>query len=171
MADLQASAEWTTPRCRWLEASANKFYFPQDTEVLKAAGDLGYAEIEQLDAGSRTTWRVKPTDAGKVESARCGRGTWKATAFGVPVSGRRFISGKNRPEPNQFTPGQAMFDVEFEWVPTVAGERLKNVLTGQWTVEQGLAKTRVSMLYGIHSGTKGSNGWTVQAIYDPDPPR
>ena len=171
MADLQASAEWTRARCRWLEASANKLYFPQDVEVMKTAADLGYAEVQQMESRGRTTWTVTPTEAGKVESAKCGPGNWKGNAFGVPVSVRRFTSANNRPEPNQFTPGQAMFDVEFEWVPTVAGERLKNVLTGQWTVEQGLAKTRVSMLYGIHSGTKGSNGWTVQAIYDPDPPR
>jgi hypothetical protein len=170
MADLQASPEWTRPRCRWFTTGANKLLFQQDTEVLRAAADLGYAEVEQVDSRGRTLWTVKVTEAGKVESARCGR-TWKDAAVGVPVSVRRFLSGRNRPEPNQFTPGQAMFDVEFEWVPTVAGERLKNALTGQLAIEQGLAKTRVSMLYGIHSGTKGPNGWTVQAIYDPDPPR
>jgi hypothetical protein len=172
MADLQASAEWTRARCRWLEASANKFYFEQDVEVLKTAGDLGFAEVEQLaDKRGRITWRVTPTEAGRVESARCGPRGFHAAAFGVPVSVRRLISAKNRPEPNQFTPGQAMFDVEFEWVLTVAGERLKYLLTGQWAISQGLAKTRVSMLYGIKSDTKGRNGWTVQAIYDPDPPR
>jgi hypothetical protein len=56
--------------------------------------------------------------------------------------------------------------VEFEWVPTAAGDRVKYVLTGNMAVEQGLAKATVVMLYGDRAVGKGPNGWTVQAIND-----
>ena len=52
-ADLQASAEWLDPRCRWLETGAHLLAYPQDTAVLKAARDLGYIEMEQVGMGNR----------------------------------------------------------------------------------------------------------------------
>ena len=171
IADLQASTEWTRPRCRWLETGAHLLFYPQDTAVLLAARDLGHAEVEQIGTGNRIgvaepAWKVKLTDAGKAESARCGSGSSKPSVFGVPVSGRRFISGKRTLEPDMYNPNRTMFDVEFEWVPTAAGDRVKNVLTSHMTVEQGLATARVAMLYGDRAINKGSNGWRVQAIHD-----
>ena len=121
--------------------------------------------------GNRIGWRVELTEAGKVESAKCGSSFLNQNSFGIPVSTRRFISAKQRPEPNQFTPNQAMFDVEFEWVPTTAGDRVKHALTSQRAIAQGLTTARVAMLYNLRGTPKGANGWTVQAIYDTDPPR
>ena len=171
VADLQASTEWTRPRCRWLETGAHLLFYPQDTAVLMAARDLGYAEVEEIGTGNRIgvaepAWRVRLTDAGKAESARCGSGSSKPSVFGVPVSARRFISAKRTGEPDMYHPNRTMFDVEFEWVPTAAGDRVKYVLTSHMTVEQGLATARIAMLYGDRATSKGANGWRVQAIHD-----
>ena len=171
MADLQASPKWTQPNCRWLETGAHLLFYPQDTAVLMAARDLGYAEVEQVGTGNRTgtvepAWSVRLTDAGKTESAKCGKGSSRETVFGVPVSQRRFISGRRTGEPDMYNSNRTLFEVEFEWVPTPAGDRVKHVLTSHMAVEQGLAKAQVSMLYGDRVINKGSNGWTVQAIGD-----
>ena len=65
-----------------------------------------------------------------------------------------------------YNPNRTMFEVEFEWTPTPAGNQVKNVLTSHMAVEQGLATARVAMLYGTRVANKGSNGWTVEAIHD-----
>ena len=171
MADLQASAEWKQPRCRWLETSAHIEFYPNDAEVLMAARNLGYVEAEQVGMGTRhakpqPAWRVALTDAGKAESARCGKGSDRREVFGVSVSERRFISGKRTGEPNKYYPDQAIFEVELEWVPTPAGDQVRHRLTGHMTVEEGLATARVTMAYG-RSFNKGPNGWGVVAINDP----
>jgi hypothetical protein len=171
MADLQSSAKWAAPRCRWLETGAHVLASPQDTAVLEAARDLGFVEMTQVGTGNRTgrvepAWRIALTDAGKAESAKCGRGSTRSTTFGIPVSQRRFISGKRTAEPDTSNPTRTMFEVEFEWVPTAAGDRVKYVLTGNMAVEQGLAKATVSMLYGNRVVGKGANGWVVNAIHD-----
>ncbi len=80
LADLQASAKWKEPRCRWLETSAHILFYPQDTEVLKAARDAGYADVEQVGTGNRIgtpepAWSVALTEAGKAESVKCGKGS------------------------------------------------------------------------------------------------
>ena len=106
------------------------------------------------------------TDAGKAASATCGSGSSKPTVFGVPVSQRRFISAKRTAEPDMYNSNRTIFDVEFEWVPTAAGDRVKHVLTSHMSVEQGLATARVVMLYGNGVTNKGPNGWAVQAIQD-----
>ncbi len=171
MSDLQASAEWKKPRCRWLETSAHIEFYPNDAEVLLAARNLGYVESEQVGMGTRhakpqPAWKVSLTEAGKAESARCGKGSDRREVFGVSVSERRFISGKRVGEPNKYYPDQATFDVSFEWTPTAAGDLVRNVLTGHMTVEQGLATARVTMTYGRSALNKGPNGWGVQAIND-----
>ena len=170
-ADLQASAEWLKPRCRWLETGAHILFYPQDTAVLMAARDLGYAAVDEVGTGNRTgtpepAWRVTLTEAGKAESATCGPGSSRSTTFGVPVSTRRFLSGKRTGAPDMYNPNRTMFEVEFEWTPTAAGNQVKYVLTNHMTVEQGLATARVAMLYNARAASKGSNGWTVQAIHD-----
>ena len=86
--------------------------------------------------------------------------------FGVPVAGRRFISGKRSAEPDTYNPDRTIFDVEFEWTPTPAGDHIKSVLTNHRAVEQGLAMARVVMPHGNRAGGKGPNGWTVQSIND-----
>ena len=171
MADLRDSPRWAEPRCRWLETGAHVLAYPQDTAVLEAARDLGFVEMEQVGTGNRTgrvepAWRIRLTDAGRAESAKCGSGSTRSTTFGVPVSQRRFISGKRTAEADMYSPNRAMFEVEFEWVPTSVGDRVKYVLTGNMAVEQGLAKATVSMLHGDRAVNKGANGWTVQAIND-----
>ena len=171
MADLQASPQWTEPRCRWLETGAHMLFYPQDTAVLMAARDLGYAEVEQVGTGNRIgtvepAWSVRLTESGKAESAKCGKGSSRETVFGVPVSQRRFISGKRTSEPDMYNSNRTLFEIDFEWVPTPAGDRVKDVLTSHMAVEQGLAKAQVSMLYSERLIGKGSNGWAVQAIGD-----
>ncbi len=171
MADLQASAAWAEPRCRWLETGAHQLFYSQDTAVLQAAAALGYVELEQIGTGNRTgvpepAWKVALTDAGRRESAKCGSGSSRSTVFGVPVSGRRFISGRRIAEPDVYNPDQTTFEVQFEWMPTPAGDRVKHVLTDKMTVEQGLATARVVMLYGNRVTNKGPNGWAVRAIQD-----
>ena len=171
LSDLQASAQWKAPRCRWLETTAHNLFYPQDTAVLMAARDLGYAEVQQVGMGNRIgtpepAWSVALTEAGKAESARCGRGSERSTVFGVPVSERRFISGKRIGEPDMYNNNRTMFEVAFEWTPTPAGDRVKNVLTSHMTVEQGLATAKVAMLYGPSVFNKLPNGWAVQAIHD-----
>lgn len=171
MSDLQASAEWKEPRCRWLETSAHIEFYPNEVEVLMAARNLGYVEAEQVGMGTRhakpqPTWRVALTEVGKDESARCGKGSDRREVFGVPVSERRFIAGKRTGDPDKYNPDQAIFEVELEWMPTLAGQRVKHALTGHMTVEEGLATATVRMVYG-RSYNKGPNGWGVTSIVHP----
>ena len=171
MADLQASPEWMKPRCRWLETSAHMLFYAQDTAVLMAARDLGYADVQEVGTGNRTgrpepAWSVALTEAGRAESAKCGEGSSRSEVFGVPVSGRRFLSAKRTGAPDMYTPNRTMFEVEFEWTPTAAGNQVKHVLTSHMAVEQGLATARVAMLHGKAFANKGSNGWAVEAIHD-----
>ena len=171
MTDLQASSAWAAPRCRWLETGAHLLFYPQDTAVLQAAAALGYVELEQVGTGNRIgvvepAWRVALTEAGRTESAKCGRGSSRSTVFGVPVSERRFVSGRRVAGPDMYNPDQTAFEVQFEWVPTPAGERVKHVLTDKMTVEQGMATARVVMLHGNRAAGKGLNGWAVRAIHD-----
>ena len=171
MTDLQASSAWAEPRCRWLETGAHQLFYAQDTAMLQAAAALGYVDLEQVGTGNRIgvvepAWRVALTEAGRGESAKCGSGSSRATVFGVPVSQRRFVSGRRVAEPDMYNPDQTAFEVQFEWVPTPAGERVKHVLTDKMTVEQGSATARVVMLHGSRATAKGPNGWAVHAIHD-----
>lgn len=171
MSDLQASAKWQAPRCRWLETGAHMLFYPQDTAVLMAARDQGWADVQQIGTGNRTgtpepAWRVSLTDAGKAESAKCGKGSERSTVFGVPVTARKFISGKRIGEPDMYNPETTTFEVQFEWTPTPAGDQVKNVLTSHMTVEQGLATAKVQMMYGPRVMGKGPGGWAVKAIHD-----
>jgi hypothetical protein len=171
MADLQASTKWAEPRCRWIETGAHVLAWPQDTEVMMAARDLGYLDMEEVGSGNRTgrrepAWRVQMTAAGRTEAAKCGKGSARSNVFGIPVSQRRFVSGTRTTEPTPYNPDQAMFDVEFEWAPTAAGDRVKSVLTGNMAVEQGPATARLTMSFGDRAAGRGANGWAVASIDD-----
>ena len=171
MADLQQSATWTTASCRWIDTGAHVLAWPQDTEVLKAARDLGFIEMEQIGTGNRIgtiepAWRIAITEAGRTEAAKCAPGSSNSTGFAIPVSHRRFISGKRTKEPDMFNPNMTVFEVDFEWVPSGVGDRVRNVLTGRLAVNQGLAKAQVAMLYGERSGDAGTNGWRVKSMND-----
>jgi hypothetical protein len=171
MADLQASEEWQKPRCRWGETGAYVLAYPEDTEVLKAARMLGWIDMEEVGTGNRSgrpepAWKIAMTAAGKAESAKCGEGSMRSTTFGIPVSERRFISGKRTTEPDVYNPTRTVFEVQFEWVPTQAGDIVKYALTERRAIERGLATARVSMLYGERVVRPGSNGWGVQSIID-----
>jgi hypothetical protein len=103
------------------------------------------------------------TDAGKTEAADCPPSS-KATVWGLPVSRREFVSGTY--EGND-AGGRSVYEVEFDWVPTEAGDRVKDVLTGNMTVEDGTYRTKVYMQSGP-GVIGGPNGWRVSAINDLD---
>ena len=170
MADLQADSTWSRPRCRWLETGAWVLAWPQETALYEAARDFGYIEMEQVGMGNRVrpepAWKIALTDAGKAESARCGSGSSRSEVWGVPVADRRFISGRRIKEPDMYNPDQTAFEVEFEWVPTAVGDRVKHVLMNKMAVEQGVHRTRVSLQYPKHGINKGANGWWVAQIAD-----
>jgi hypothetical protein len=171
MADLQASPQWTKPRCRWLETGTWILAYRQETALYEAARDLGYVELESVGTANRigtpeTAWKVKLTDAGKAQAAACGSGSSNPSVWGLPVSARRFIAGTRIKEPDVFNPDSTVFDVEFEWVPTAAGERVKHVLTDKMAVEQGLAHVQVTLKYGDRLTTKGAHGWWVARMDD-----
>jgi hypothetical protein len=146
LAHLQTSETWTAPRCRWLEHGTWILADRQDTALYRAAADLGYISIEQVGEGNRIgvpepAWRITLTDAGKAEAARCPPSS-KPSVWGVPVSQRRFLSGKYVGKDY----GQrSLFEVEFEWVPTAVGEQVKQVLTDHMKVEEGKSMARVYM--------------------------
>jgi hypothetical protein len=171
MADLQASDEWNKPSCRWLETGVWVLAYRQETAIYEAARDLGYIEMSQAGTANRIgtpepAWKVSLTDAGKAESEKCGSGSSRSEVFGVPVSQRRFISGKRIKEPDMYNPDRTVFEVEFEWVPTAAGDRVKYVLTDKMSVQQGVASANVSLKYGERVTSKGGNGWWVEQIHD-----
>jgi hypothetical protein len=171
MADLQASPQWTKPRCRWLETGTWILAYRQETALYEAARDLGYIELAPVGTANRTgtpetAWKVTLTEAGKAQAAACGSGSSRPSVWGLPVSARRFIAGKRVKEPDMFNPDRTIFDVEFEWIPTAAGERVKHVLTDKMAVEQGLAHVQVSLKYGDRLITKGAHGWWVERMDD-----
>jgi hypothetical protein len=175
MADLKVSPEWTLPSCRWLETGAWVLAWPQETAIYEAARDLGYIEMEQAGMGNRVrpepAWRIALTEAGKAESARCGRGSSKPEVFGMPVSERKLISGKRYGEPDAYNPDRTLFDVQFEWVPTPVGDRVKHVLTSHMTVQQGVTTAKVALRYGEHLVKKGGNRWWVEQIHERRTPQ
>lgn len=174
IADLQASPEWTQPRCRWLTTGAHVLAYSDETAVYEAASALGYIEMVQIGTGNRTgriepAWRIRLHETGRAVSATCGNGSSRPSVFGVPVSQRRFLSSTRTKEPDVYNPDRTEFQVQFEWTPTPAGDAVKNVLTGHMTVEQGLATATVAMRYGPGVWNRGANGWAVAAIHDTRP--
>jgi hypothetical protein len=170
MADLQASEKWKTPSCRWLETGAWILAYRQETALYGAARDLGFIEMEQVGTGNRygtpePAWKIALTDAGRSESAKCGRGSTKPQVWGVPVSERRFVGGR-RVGQDAYTPDRFTFEVEFDWVPTAVGERVRHVLTKQMTVQQGSFRTKVALRYSDRLIKRGSNGWWTEEIFD-----
>lgn len=165
MADLQASAVWREPRCRWLKSGTWIAAYPQERAVYQAAADLGLIEMREAGQINRTgnpepAWNIKVTDAGKAEAATCSPAT--PPNFGVPVSRRQFVSAK-RLEVN--FAGDTPFEVEFIWVPTSVGDRVRHELTGNMAVEQGPAQARASMRRARVT-TPGANGWAVLRLDD-----
>jgi hypothetical protein len=173
MEDLEASDQWREPSCRWLETGTWIAAYPQDTAVYRAAHALGYIEMEQVGTVNRIgtpepAWRVALTETGKAEFADCPRQS-KSSAFGVPVSRRELISGtyagKDYDE-------RTAYDVEFRWVPTDVGSRVRDVLTSHMTVEEGTYTTKVYMRNGPRVVKPGEHGWVVvQIIPVRVPPR
>ena len=170
LADLKTSAEWTKPRCRWLETGAWVLAWPQEVALYEAARNLGYIDLQQAGMANRIrpepAWKVALTDAGTAASATCGSGSSRSEVWGLPVSERRFISGRRIQAPDMYNPDRTMFEVEYQWVPTSAGEMVKNVLTGKMAVEQGLRRAKVSLRYGDRAIGRGRNGWRVDQIGD-----
>jgi hypothetical protein len=167
MADLQASATWSAPRCRWLETGAWILAYPQDTALYRAAHDLGYIEMEEVGQGNRIgvpepAWRIALTDEGRAEAAKCPASS-KSTVWGVPVSYRRFTSGTHVGEDAGV---RTVYEVEYDWEPTAVGGKVKHVLTDKMTVEEGTYRTKVYMRKGRDLIAPGPNGWMVVAIDD-----
>lgn len=166
MADLQASRQWQEPRCRWLKTGTWIAAYPQDTAVYRAAADLGYIEMTEVGQVNRIgrpepAWKIVLTDAGKAESATCSPAT--PPNFGVPVSRRQFVSAK-RTEVDYS--GYTVFHVDFIWVPTPAGDRVRHELTGNMTVEEGPARAIARLDNRPRSFPKGPNGWAVIRLDD-----
>jgi hypothetical protein len=164
LADLQASPKWSGPRCRWLETGAWVVAYPQDTALYRAAYELSYIEMTEVGRANRIgtpepAWKISLTDSGKAEAATCPP-TSKPTSWGVPVSRRQFISGKNAGASGERT----VFDVEYAWVPTDVGVRVKFVLTDKMAVEEGTYRTKVYMRKTRGFTGAGANGWSVDQI-------
>jgi hypothetical protein len=166
MADLEESAAWTSPSCRWLETGAWVLASPQETALLRAAHELGYIEMAETGQGNRfgtpePAWKITLTETGEAEASQCPPSS-KSTVWGLPVSRRELMSGTPA---GTDAGGRTIYDVEFAWVPTDAGERVTDVLTGNMTVEEGTYRTKVYLQKGPGiSG--GPNGWYVNAIND-----
>src|SRR5688500_13202486 len=114
MADLQSSAEWAAPRCRWLETGPWILAYPQETALYEAAHHLGYVELERVGTANRigtpeAAWKVTLTEAGKAQAAKCGSGSANPNIWGLPVSERRFITGTRVKEPDMYNPDRTVF--------------------------------------------------------------
>ena len=166
MADLQASAKWQQPRCRWLQTGSWIVAGPQDAAVYQAASDLGYIEMTEVGRVNRSgtpepAWRVTLTESGKSESSACSAST--PPRFGVPVSRRQFVSARRTDVDHS---GYTVFEVDFTWVPTSAGDRVRHVLTGPMAVEEGPGRAIARLDHGPRSFPKGPNGWAVMRLDD-----
>ena len=79
------------------------------------------------------------------------------------MSRRRFISAARV---GQDAGGRTIYEVEYEWVPTAAGEKVKHVLTNAMAVEEGAYLTRVYLQNSPDLIAPGPHGWVVSAIDD-----
>lgn len=57
-------------------------------------------------------------------------------AEAITVSRRRFISARYAGEAGNYS-GLTIYELEYDWVPTEVGERVKAHLTGTQQVEEG----------------------------------
>lgn len=168
-AALQASDRWSGARCRWLETGTWILAYSQDTALYRAAHELGYIEMEEVGQGNRIgvpepAWRIALTEAGKVEAANCPPQS-KPTAWGIPVSWRKLISATYVGQDNG---ERTIYEVEYAWVPTAVGEKVKHVLTDKMTVEEGTYRTKVYLRGGPDLIAPGANKWVVLEINDFD---
>lgn len=156
------------PRCRWLTAGAHQVPSPNEESLYRAA--LGMAWIDLEEAGKEykfgrmaPVFHVKLTDRGKEAAATCGKGS-SSQSFGVPVSTRRFGSGKFIKQ-EQY--GRTVYEVDFTWVPTPVGVQVMIDLTGNMAVPEGEYRAKVYMrkMRGTSIAT-GANGWMVDGIDD-----
>jgi len=160
--DLLASEQFSAPRCRWLKYGAWILAWPQETALYKAANELGYIEMEQAGTDNRIgtpepAWKITITESGRAEIADCkvvnGDDDW-----GVPVSRRKFISAKYVGD-DPGGSGNTTYEVEYEWVPTAVGERVKSVLEGNMAVEEGKYRAQVWL-------RKNPDKWYVDQLHD-----
>lgn len=165
MVDLQSSEKWINPSCRWLRAEAYVVPSPNEESLYRAASQMGYIDLTETGQQYHLNrmapvFNVKLTDRGKETSATCGP-TSKATSFGVPVSARRFGSGRFVKQETHRT----VYEVDYTWVPTPVGDQVMIALSGHMAVQVGEYRTKVYMrkMRGVSPAT-GANGWMVDAI-------
>lgn len=167
VAALIASDKWSAPSCRWLEHGVWVLAYPQETALYRAAAQAGYIRMETAGQDNRTgapepAWRITLTEAGKTQAAACGP-TSKPDTWGVTVSRRELISATYVGESPAYA-ARKVYDVEYRWVPTSVGERVKRVLTGTMAVQEGRYRTRVYLLNSPE--VIDPSGWYVDQIDD-----
>lgn len=171
LAAIQASEAWKAPRCRWLSSGAWVAADAQDTALYRAAYDAGLIDMTEgswdpsLGPGQKA-WRIALREAGKAESARCSP-TSSPRGWGVPVSERVFRSGQYVGVDG--VPGASnrwIYEVEFDWVPTAAGERARRDLSGHRALEEGTFSVRVYLRRDPTFIAAGGTEWRVQDIGD-----
>ncbi len=163
VADLMKSEKFSGPRCRWLKYGAWILAWPSETHLYRAAQEVGIIEMEEVGTDNRTgtpepAWRITITEAGKNEIADCPKVSPGRNDWGVPVSRRRLISAKYVGEGTRYS-GITLYDVEYEWVPTAVGEKVKAHLTGPMKVEEGKYRAQISL-------KKVPHGWYVDQTND-----
>lgn len=157
---IEASAAWQRPSCRWLKHGAWVVAYPSESKLYHAARDMGFIELEEVGQANRhgvpePAYRVKLTEAGAEESARCDAVSQR-DSWGIPVSERKLLSVAYKKE-GAYPSGLTLFEVEFEWQPTDVGEMVKYDLTGTQAVQEG----RDDMLVNMR---RERNGWRLDAL-------
>lgn len=168
MTDLAASPKWSQPSCRWLKHGAYVLAYPQETALYRAAYEVGYIDMQETGTTNRTgtpepTWRIALTEQGKVVAAECPPST-KPEVWGVPVSRRQLIAGKFVAQA-QGHGQRTTYEVDYTWVPTEVGEKVRHELTGTMQVQEGRYRTKVYLKRGPDFTVNvGPNGWYVDAV-------
>ena len=168
MADLQTSEKWTDPRCRYVTSGAHEVPSPNEEALYRAAAGMGYLDLTESGQEYKfgrmaPVFNVTVTDRGKEVSASCGPAS-NNKSFGVPVSARRFGSGKFvKQEPY----GRTVYEVDFTWVPTPVGDQVMISLSGNMAVPVGEYRAKVFMRKMMRTSiATGANGWMVDGIDD-----
>ena len=169
VAALVRSEKWSGPSCRWLKQGAWVLAYPQETALYRAAHQAGYIEMKEVGRDNRIgrpepAWRIALTEAGKAEAVTCQPGSDPDT-WGVPVSRRELVSATYAGESPGYT-ARKVYEVEYRWVPTAVGEKVKRVLTGNMAVQEGTYRARV---YLVNSPDAiDPSGWYVDQVGELD---
>ena len=161
-ADLMRSEKFKTPSCRWLKHGAWIAAWPSEAHLYKAAYEEGIIEMTEAGTENRIgtpepAWRITITEEGKEQIAEC-KVSRPGNDWGVPVSRRHFLSAKYAGEAGRYS-GLTFYDVEYEWVPTAVGARVKGLLTGPMAIQEGKYRARMTL-------RKTSNGWFLDQTND-----